>query len=595
MNFEASNNLAGRPLTKQVSLSLITPQTLTGYTEFFRQNSHREDGWISVKIGHSDAWVNKWFIFDEGVLKYGPHPSSAEGEFVCIPLQNVIKLRADGDATILVSTTTQKILLRLATTDEMHKWLFCFQKSVAMVLTHLMSLAYNPSSGTGASGQPHSNNHNHHDKHNQQQQQTGINKPLYSPRMGAAAVASAAALHSRPAVGGVDIHSGRRGSGSAAVDGSLGLELGRKNTVERHSDQISSNTTSNNNANQARASSNSNSNSPYHSPSLPSPASPEHNNYNNKSTSSAHDRGITAHSASAAAADNDDDIPNVPWGGDVKVEGGANIHGLSPSQSHDAHTHSPSIMISRQQRQQQQQQQQQQTSSPAIPIGGRAAARMGAAGAAASGGGTGYGYDGYVGGAGNTSRSVGAYDAYMLQQTSSAAAVRLGMGIGARTGSDTVSAVHHHQQQQQQFPCAGGGGGGGGGEEEDDFNTVFNASTRVEEKIATSYCEDDDDDDDDDVGGGGGFVENTAAGGRRRNSGQTPRLSLQKLLQHTMLGNDEENEETRAGAGLVYGDSDEEENDFENQSIASDNDDDADFDCSGYTNCRFLLLICMPC
>ena len=34
--FVSHNNLGGEPLTKQISRSLITPQSLTGYREFFR-------------------------------------------------------------------------------------------------------------------------------------------------------------------------------------------------------------------------------------------------------------------------------------------------------------------------------------------------------------------------------------------------------------------------------------------------------------------------------------------------------------------------------------------------------------------------------
>lgn len=56
------------------------------------------DGWIEVKIGassHSNVWQNRWFIFDDGVLKYSKDPKSAENEYVKIPMNSVITLKAD--------------------------------------------------------------------------------------------------------------------------------------------------------------------------------------------------------------------------------------------------------------------------------------------------------------------------------------------------------------------------------------------------------------------------------------------------------------------------------------------------------------------
>jgi len=130
---------AGQPLTKQVSQSLVQPQTLTSYAEFFRQNSSREDGWISVKFSKSEDWQHKFFVFEEGVLSYA---DSEYSELTNIPMDQVISFKTDtsrGDPTIQIQTTAQgKLILKLTNTAEMNKWLFCFQKSVALVLTHLM-------------------------------------------------------------------------------------------------------------------------------------------------------------------------------------------------------------------------------------------------------------------------------------------------------------------------------------------------------------------------------------------------------------------------------------------------------------------------
>jgi len=67
-------------------------------TYIYRQNSNRVDGWIDVKIGssnHSNIWQNRWFVFDNGVLKYGKDSRIAEQEYVQIPMDSVITLKAD--------------------------------------------------------------------------------------------------------------------------------------------------------------------------------------------------------------------------------------------------------------------------------------------------------------------------------------------------------------------------------------------------------------------------------------------------------------------------------------------------------------------
>lgn len=110
---------------------------------FHRQNSNKEDGWIRMKIGNEGAWQNKWFIFEDGVLKYGASPSAPDATLTQVPMDQVISLKTDNahENTIVITTVNYKLYLNLANTVEMHKWLFAFQKSVALVLTHLMKSA----------------------------------------------------------------------------------------------------------------------------------------------------------------------------------------------------------------------------------------------------------------------------------------------------------------------------------------------------------------------------------------------------------------------------------------------------------------------
>ncbi len=50
-----------------------------------------------------------------------------------------VKQDALGSTGMVISTTDHRLYLRAASVSEMRRWLFCFQRSVALVLTHLLS------------------------------------------------------------------------------------------------------------------------------------------------------------------------------------------------------------------------------------------------------------------------------------------------------------------------------------------------------------------------------------------------------------------------------------------------------------------------
>lgn len=131
---------AGNQLTRMTSFSHVTPSTLDGYQDFFRRSSNKEDGWIEIKVDSNEEWLKVWMIFDDGVLSYGPNPSASDDQFTKLSIDNVISFRTDAisNNTIVINTTAVKIQLRAMSTDEMRKWLFCFQKSVALLLSRLM-------------------------------------------------------------------------------------------------------------------------------------------------------------------------------------------------------------------------------------------------------------------------------------------------------------------------------------------------------------------------------------------------------------------------------------------------------------------------
>ena len=100
---------AGGALSRQLSSSLITPSSLSGYQDFFRQSSNREEGWLEMKTGgREDEWERKYVIFDEGVLRYGPSPEATLELFSAVPMDRVISFRTDnhyGTTTIIIAVS----------------------------------------------------------------------------------------------------------------------------------------------------------------------------------------------------------------------------------------------------------------------------------------------------------------------------------------------------------------------------------------------------------------------------------------------------------------------------------------------------------
>ena len=146
-------------MSRQLSSSHIQPRSLSGYQDFFRQNSNPEGGWLEIKIGAGHGidkaaatdWERSWVAFEDWLLSFSDQPGGTNPK-LSIPMGDVVSFRTDnasGKYDILITTTEYKIKLRCPDADEVNKWLFCFQKSVALVYTHLLSDA-GAKSKTGA-------------------------------------------------------------------------------------------------------------------------------------------------------------------------------------------------------------------------------------------------------------------------------------------------------------------------------------------------------------------------------------------------------------------------------------------------------------
>lgn len=74
---------------------------MTGYEQFFRISSSREEGWLETKLGRKESWTRKWVVFDDGVLNLFSSqnvrdldPDDDDG-MIEIPMDEVVSLRTD--------------------------------------------------------------------------------------------------------------------------------------------------------------------------------------------------------------------------------------------------------------------------------------------------------------------------------------------------------------------------------------------------------------------------------------------------------------------------------------------------------------------
>lgn len=111
-----------------------------------------------LKSEEMSQWERKWCIFEGNEVRFADSPSSPESEFQKVFMDKVVNLTADvsslclmpsspltvlqqqspKDPTIKITTTETRLQLKLSDLDQMRSWLFCFQKSSALVLTHIL-------------------------------------------------------------------------------------------------------------------------------------------------------------------------------------------------------------------------------------------------------------------------------------------------------------------------------------------------------------------------------------------------------------------------------------------------------------------------
>jgi hypothetical protein len=90
---QQSRAVPGGMLSRQMSTSHVQPRSLTGYQDFFRQNSNPENGWLSLKVGRTGEWDDRWVAFEDYTFSVYKSPGGAK--LFDIPMDTVVSFRTD--------------------------------------------------------------------------------------------------------------------------------------------------------------------------------------------------------------------------------------------------------------------------------------------------------------------------------------------------------------------------------------------------------------------------------------------------------------------------------------------------------------------
>ncbi len=147
-----------------MSHSHIQVRDINQWENFFQQRTKdKEEGWLNVKeVGidekeHMKEYHRKWATLEDGKLKFcsvktttsndthDHHIATAgvleKSDDIVIDMKDVVSLTSkslDGNRVVIKTKHEDRIYLRADAQDEMSRWTFAFQKSVALVLSQLL-------------------------------------------------------------------------------------------------------------------------------------------------------------------------------------------------------------------------------------------------------------------------------------------------------------------------------------------------------------------------------------------------------------------------------------------------------------------------
>ena len=91
--FDNAKAIPGGMLSRQMSTSHVTPRSLSGYQDFFRQNSNPESGFLSLRVGKTGQYEERFVAFEDSTLSVYTSPGSSR--LFSISMDSVVSFRTD--------------------------------------------------------------------------------------------------------------------------------------------------------------------------------------------------------------------------------------------------------------------------------------------------------------------------------------------------------------------------------------------------------------------------------------------------------------------------------------------------------------------
>jgi hypothetical protein len=91
--FDTAKAVPGGMLSRQMSTSHVTPRSLSGYQDFFRQNSNPENGFLSLRVGKTGQYEERYVAFEDSTLSVYASPGSPK--LFSISMDAVVSFRTD--------------------------------------------------------------------------------------------------------------------------------------------------------------------------------------------------------------------------------------------------------------------------------------------------------------------------------------------------------------------------------------------------------------------------------------------------------------------------------------------------------------------
>ena len=110
--FDNAKAIPGGMLSRQMSTSHVTPRSLSGYQDFFRQNSNPESGFLSLRVGKTGQYEERFVAFEDSTLSVYTSPGSSR--LFSISMDSVVSFRTDVSGLLSFNSCHTGLILTLS-------------------------------------------------------------------------------------------------------------------------------------------------------------------------------------------------------------------------------------------------------------------------------------------------------------------------------------------------------------------------------------------------------------------------------------------------------------------------------------------------